>query len=428
MTPQAVRRARSRQARKHVPRRLPHRASTTGTRPTRRRTASCRKTIYRALARQRPDRRRATIEQFYDPVKGMFLPDRYIKGECPNCGAKDQYGDACEVCGAVYAPTDLMNPYSALSGATPVLQDVASTTSSGSPTRAASTFLQRLDAAPGRAAARGGEQGAGVARRRAATEASPTGTSRATRPTSASRSRTRRASTSTSGSTRRSATSPASRTTSTRQRGHATSTRVPAPTRAPSRSTSSARTSSTSTRCSGRRCCSSPATARCPTSVYVHGFITVAGEKMSKSRGTGITPLRYLELGHEPGVAALLHRGQAERHGRGHRLQPRRLRRARQQRPGRQVREHREPRGGLHRQALRRQAVQRQRDAASAARDGCARRPRTIAALYEAREFGRGAARDHGARRRGQRIRRRRQAVGAGEGPGEAVALHECAA
>ncbi|MBL8342609.1 MAG: class I tRNA ligase family protein, partial [Rubrivivax sp.] len=48
-----------------------------------------------------------TIEQFFDPDKGMFLPDRFIKGECPNCGAKDQYGDNCEVCGAVYAPTEL---------------------------------------------------------------------------------------------------------------------------------------------------------------------------------------------------------------------------------------------------------------------------------------------------------------------------------
>jgi len=63
-----------------------------------------------------------TIEQFYDPVKGMFLADRYIKGECPKCGAKDQYGDSCEVCGAVYAPTDLKNPYSVLSGATPELR------------------------------------------------------------------------------------------------------------------------------------------------------------------------------------------------------------------------------------------------------------------------------------------------------------------
>jgi methionyl-tRNA synthetase len=63
-----------------------------------------------------------TIEQFYDPVKNMFLPDRYIKGECPKCGAKDQYGDSCEVCSAVYAPTDLKNPYSTLTGATPVMK------------------------------------------------------------------------------------------------------------------------------------------------------------------------------------------------------------------------------------------------------------------------------------------------------------------
>jgi len=62
------------------------------------------------------------VEQFYDPVKGMFLADRYIKGECPKCGAKDQYGDACEVCSSVYAPTDLVNPYSTLSGAAPELK------------------------------------------------------------------------------------------------------------------------------------------------------------------------------------------------------------------------------------------------------------------------------------------------------------------
>ena len=63
-----------------------------------------------------------TIEQFYDPEKGMFLPDRFIKGQCPKCGALDQYGDNCEVCGAVYSPTDLINPVSALTGATPVLK------------------------------------------------------------------------------------------------------------------------------------------------------------------------------------------------------------------------------------------------------------------------------------------------------------------
>ena len=63
-----------------------------------------------------------TIEQFYDPVKGMFLPDRYIKGTCPKCGAKDQYGDNCEVCGSTYAPTDLIEPYSVLTGARPELR------------------------------------------------------------------------------------------------------------------------------------------------------------------------------------------------------------------------------------------------------------------------------------------------------------------
>jgi len=62
------------------------------------------------------------IEQFFDPEKAMFLPDRFIKGECPKCGTKDQYGDNCESCGAVYAPTDLRNPYSTLSGAKPVLK------------------------------------------------------------------------------------------------------------------------------------------------------------------------------------------------------------------------------------------------------------------------------------------------------------------
>ena len=65
---------------------------------------------------------RKTIEQFFDPEKNMFLPDRYIKGECPKCHAKDQYGDNCEVCGSVYAPTDLINPFSVLSGARPELK------------------------------------------------------------------------------------------------------------------------------------------------------------------------------------------------------------------------------------------------------------------------------------------------------------------
>ena len=77
--------------------------------------------IYRRLkAKKLIDTR--PVEQFYDPVKKMFLADRYIKGECPVCGAKDQYGDACENCSSVYAPTALRNPYSTLSGAKPELR------------------------------------------------------------------------------------------------------------------------------------------------------------------------------------------------------------------------------------------------------------------------------------------------------------------
>jgi methionyl-tRNA synthetase len=66
---------------------------------------------------------RSTIRQFYDPVKELFLPDRFIHGECPHCGAKDQYGDSCEECNRTYNPTDLKNPVSAISGATPIEKD-----------------------------------------------------------------------------------------------------------------------------------------------------------------------------------------------------------------------------------------------------------------------------------------------------------------
>ncbi len=77
--------------------------------------------IYRALKANNLITTR-DVEQFFDPVKNMFLPDRYIKGECPVCHAKDQYGDSCEVCSSVYSPVELINPYSALTGATPVLK------------------------------------------------------------------------------------------------------------------------------------------------------------------------------------------------------------------------------------------------------------------------------------------------------------------
>jgi methionyl-tRNA synthetase len=79
------------------------------------------KEVYRALRKNELIDVK-TIEQFFDPEKQMFLPDRFIKGECPKCGAKDQYGDSCEVCGAVYTPTDLTKPFSVLTGATPVMK------------------------------------------------------------------------------------------------------------------------------------------------------------------------------------------------------------------------------------------------------------------------------------------------------------------
>ncbi|MDP1633382.1 MAG: methionine--tRNA ligase, partial [Gallionellaceae bacterium] len=82
----------------------------------------CAETIYLAL-REKGLIEVRSIEQFYDPVKNMFLPDRFIKGECPKCHAKDQYGDNCEVCGAAYAPIELINPYSAVSGASPVMRN-----------------------------------------------------------------------------------------------------------------------------------------------------------------------------------------------------------------------------------------------------------------------------------------------------------------
>ncbi|OAM26134.1 methionine--tRNA ligase [Eikenella longinqua] len=80
------------------------------------------KDIYRALKANGKIESRV-IEQLFDPEKQMFLPDRFVKGECPKCHAQDQYGDNCEVCGTTYSPTELINPYSAVSGAKPELRE-----------------------------------------------------------------------------------------------------------------------------------------------------------------------------------------------------------------------------------------------------------------------------------------------------------------
>jgi len=89
------------------------------------------------------------VEQFYDPVKAMFLPDRYIKGTCPKCGTPDQYGDACENCSSTYAPTDLIDPYSTLTGARPELRRSEHLFFQLSAPRIVD-FLKRWTAAPGR--------------------------------------------------------------------------------------------------------------------------------------------------------------------------------------------------------------------------------------------------------------------------------------
>lgn len=78
--------------------------------------------IYKTL-REKGYIKTKTISQLYDPQENMFLPDRFVKGTCPKCKAQDQYGDNCDVCGATYAPTELINPFSTLSGATPILKD-----------------------------------------------------------------------------------------------------------------------------------------------------------------------------------------------------------------------------------------------------------------------------------------------------------------
>ncbi len=285
------------------------------------------------------------IEQFYDPVKGMFLPDRYIKGECPNCGAKDQYGDSCEVCGAVYAPTDLKNPYSTLTGATPVMKSsehyffqlcdprcvefLQQWTADGRLQPEVLNKIKRMvrhRRARGQCAAPG--QRLGHQPRRALL--------RHPRSPSAGQVLLRLA--------RRADRLPGVAQELLRQDGAGDCDRA---------STFLADPAVEQIHFIGKdityfHTLFWPAMLhfsgrKMPDQVFVHGFITVSGEKMSKSRGTGISPLQLPRARHERRVAALLHRRQAQRPGRGRRLQPRRLRRARQQRPGRQVHQHRQP-------------------------------------------------------------------------------------
>ena len=334
---------------------------------------------------------RKTIEQFFDPVKAMFLPDRYIKGECPKCGAKDQYGDSCEVCGAVYAPTDLKNPYSTLTGATPVMKSSEHYFFKLTDPRCVD-FLQqwtqpgrlqpevlnkisewfqtdedgqrrprRLGHQPRRALLRHRDpRRAGQVLLRLARRAD-----RLPRVAEEHfdkvRPRHRRA------RLRRVHGRPGARAGPLHRQGHHL---LPHAVLAGDAALQRA--------------------ARRPTNVYVHGFITVQRREDEQEPRHRHLAAALPRARHERRVAALLHRGQAQRQGRGHRLQPRRLRRAGQQRPGRQVRQHREPGGELHQQALRRPAVggSRPRRRRRGARRIWRRQRRRSPTLYEEREFG----------------------------------------
>jgi methionyl-tRNA synthetase len=241
------------------------------------------------------------VEQYFDPVKQMFLADRYVKGECPKCRAKDQYGDACEVCSSVYSPTDLINPYSTLSGARPVRKTSDHYFFKLSDPKCIA-FLNEWLAAPGRLQAAvankarewlttGGEQQLGdwdISR-----DApyfgipipdapgkyfyvwldAPVGYLAALKSYfDAGKARAR-------GETR---TFDEFMNASDVEQIHFIGKDIiyfhtlfwPA-----------------MLKFAGRKV---------PDHIYVHGFITVSGAKMSKSRGTGISPLRYLELGMNP--------------------------------------------------------------------------------------------------------------------------------
>ncbi len=239
--------------------------------------------MYEALVKAGHITRRS-VRQAFDEKAGMFLPDRYVKGTCPRCATPDQYGDSCENCGATYSPSDLVDPLSVVSGTRPVERE-----SEHIFFRLGNFEADAARSGPARARCRTPSPTSWT---NGSMRACATGTCRATRPISASRSRMRRASISTCGWTRRSATWRASTTT--------------------------AAAMAWTSRPGGSRAATAelhhfigkdilyfhslfwPATLegagfRKPTAVHAHGFLTVNGEKMSKSRGTFVTARRYLD-------------------------------------------------------------------------------------------------------------------------------------
>ena len=200
------------------------------------------------------------VEQFYDPVKAMFLADRYIKGECPNCAPKDQYGDACEICSSSIRPTDLIDPYSTLTGREARVMK----TSDHYFFRLSDPQMRRIPERMARHAASGCSRRWSTRSREwlgaKATQALDDWDISRDAPYFGIRDpRTRPANISTCGWTRRSAISRACKnyfdTGKARARGETSNLRrISRGARHRAVCTSSARTSSTSTRCSGRRC------------------------------------------------------------------------------------------------------------------------------------------------------------------------------
>ena len=273
-----------------------------------------------------------SIEQFYDPVKNMFLPDRFIKGECPKCHAKDQYGDNCEVCGTAYAPTELINPYSAVSGAQPERRNsdhyffkLSADT--------CQQFLREWTRS-GNAATGSRQQDAGMAGRRRRKQTLRLGHL-------ARRALFRLRDTRCAGQIFLCVAGRAGRLHGQLQETCASN---PSPTRGERWGRVQPITGSqfwTTTEGSDTElyhfigkdilyfhalfwpAMLQHAGFRTPTKLFAHGFLTVNGEKMSKSRGTFHHRRQLPQTGTQPGIPALLLRRQTQRHDGRPRPEPR---------------------------------------------------------------------------------------------------------
>ena len=257
-------------------------------------------------APRRPALAERDVTQLYDPQAGTFLADRFVKGTCPRCKSPDQYGDNCENCGHTYSPTDLIDPVSTLSGRE--ARDSHGDRICSSPSNGCMNFWTN-----------GRNRAITCSRRwpiisRDIFWASrcAIGMCRGRCPISASRFPTVRAIAGMSGSTPRSATWPrrASGATATAR----SSTTGGAVRLAQARlkfTISSARTSPISTRSSGRPC-SKASGFSLPRKIHIHGFLTVGGEKMSKTKGTFVRGATYLKRS-QSRLSALLLRLEAHR-------------------------------------------------------------------------------------------------------------------